>query len=159
MQALETAKTVLGVISATVAIIGGSYSLLNDVGWDEEILTWAPEYFEITGGPADSEFKAIIARQKHRNDCSVKGFKLEIRDSDYIVYPATPSTTKFSGPASDTVDKFGFKFYLHENDIDKIAPGQATLLGEITYHCPEGTVYILYPPNLFFEIEPPITSY
>ena len=159
VQSLESAKTILGVISATVAIIGGSYSLLDELGWNDEILTWAPEYFEIHGAPADGEFKAIIARQKHRDDCSVTGFRLEIRDSDYIVYPATPSATKFSGPASDAIDKFGFKFYLHETDIDKVAIGQATLLGEITYDCPEGTVYVLYPPDLFFNIEAPAASY
>ena len=156
VQILENAKTVLGVISATIGIAVGSYSLVENIGWNKEILTWAPEHFEIVGGPADGEFRAVVAREKHRDDCSVTGFMLEIRDADYIVYRVTPSTTKFSGPASDTIDKFGYKFYLKETDIHKVVPGIATLLGEITYNCPEGIVYVQYPPNLTFMIEKPV---
>jgi hypothetical protein len=151
---LENTKTVLGVISATIGIAVGGYSLVDEIGFNKDILTWAPDHFKITGGPADGEFEAIVAREKHRDDCSVTGFKLEIRDSNYMVYPVTPSATKFSGPASDTIDKFGYKFYLHETDIHKVAPGLATLSGQISYNCPEGEVFIHYPPNLTFMIEP-----
>lgn len=154
VQILENTKTVLGVISATIGIAVGSYSLVDEIGFNKDILTWVPEHFEIIGGPANGEFQAIVARKKHRDDCSVVGFKLEIKDSNYMVYPATPSATKFSGPANDTIDKFGYKFYLYETDIHKITPGMATLMGLITYSCPEGTVFVHYPPNLTFMIDP-----
>src|SRR6056300_1824394 len=99
----------IGVVTATFALIGGGYTL-----WDKleskDILTWAPEYFEVSDGPRDGSFDVIVAREKHRDDCSVEGFRLEVKDSKYMVHTAIPGLTKFSGPASDKIDKFGFTF-------------------------------------------------
>jgi hypothetical protein len=96
-----------------------------------------------------------VAREKIRDDCDVVGFTLEIRDSEYVVHPATPSVTKFSGPANDKVDKFGFNMYVQEGDYDRVALGEATLLATINYECPEGPVVVHYPDheNLRFNIE------
>lgn len=154
---LDMTKKVIGVITAGMAAVGGGYTLWDDIfPSDKSILTWAPEYFEIYGGPANGTFRAIVAREKHRDDCSVEAFTLEIKDNQYMVFPATPSVSNFSGPATDKIDKFGFKFHLEENDTKKIALGTAKLLGEIKYECPEGTVFIHYPDNLTFEITEPL---
>ena len=145
------------IIATLLTIMVSSVSFISDISKSPKpILTWAPEYFEITGGPANEEFKAIVARKKHRDDCSVTGFLLEIKDSDLITFQASPSIAKFSGPATNEIDKFGFKFYLQENDVNKVAYGEAVLLGQIFYKCPEGDVVVLYPPNLIFTIEPPV---
>jgi len=118
-------------------------------------LEWAPEYFEISDGPVDGPFRVVVAREKIRDDCDVTEFTLEIRDSAYIVHPATPSVTKFSGPANDKIDKFGYTVYLHESDYDRVALGEAMLLATINYQCPEGPVVVYYPDheNLKFRIE------
>ena len=143
----------IGVVTATFALIGGGYTL-----WDKleskDILTWAPEHFEITDGAVDSTFDVIVAREKHRDDCSVEGFRLEVKDSKYMVHLATPGLTKFSGPASDKVDKFGFTFTIDKEHRDMIKPGEATLLAHIDYQCPEGAVVVNYPDhgNLKFNI-------
>ena len=143
----------IGAVTATFALIGGGYTL-----WDKleskDILTWAPEHFEITDGPVDSTFDVIVAREKHRDDCSVEGFRLEVKDSRYMVHLASPGMTKFSGPASDKVDKFGFTFTIDEEHRDMIPAGEATLLAHIDYQCPEGPVVVNYPDheNLKFTI-------
>jgi hypothetical protein len=155
---LDNIKTGIAIISGTIAAIGGGYTAIDKIFPPGDILTWAPEYFEITGGPSNGEFTAIVARTKHRDDCSVTGFTAEIRTSDYIVYPATTSATQFSGPASRNIDKFGFKFYFHERDAYLVETGEATLLAQITYQCPEGQVFIHYPDheNLKFIVQEPI---
>jgi hypothetical protein len=124
----------IGVVTASLALIGGGYTLYDKLGIEDPILAWAPEYFEISDGPADGE--------------------LEIRDSEFIVHPATPSITKFSGPANDKIDKFGYKITLEGHHKDKVALGEATLLAHIDYECPEGPVVVNYPdhPNLKFNI-------
>ena len=143
----------IGVVTATFALIGGGYTL-----WDKleskDILTWAPEHFEITDGPVDSTFDVVVAREKHRDDCSVEGFKLTVKDSKYMVHTASPSIAKFSGPASDKIDKFGYSFTIDEEHQDMIPPGEATLLVHIDYQCPEGAVVVNYPnhENLKFNI-------
>lgn len=144
----------IGVITATLAAIGGGYTFMEKFE-DKSILTWAPEYFEISDGPTSGEFKVIVAREKHRDDCSVEGFRLEVRDSDYIVHPAKPSIAKFSGPASDKVDKFGYKFTIEHDHAHKVSTGTARLLAHIDYMCPEGPVVVNYPDhvNLDFEIK------
>lgn len=146
----------IGAVTATFALIGGGYTLSDKFGlFDKPILEWAPEHFEITDGPIDGPFRVIVAREKIRDDCDVVGFTLEIRDSEYVVHPATPSVTKFSGPANDKVDKFGFNMYVHEGHYDRVALGEATLLATINYECPEGPVVVHYPDheNLRFNIE------
>lgn len=143
----------IGVVTATFALIGGGYTL-----WDKleskDILTWAPEHFEISDGPRDGTFDAIVAREKHRDDCSVEGFTLEVKDSKYMVHTASPGLSKFSGPASDKIDKFGFTFTIDEDHQHMLPTGTATLLARIDYECPEGPVVVSYPDheNLQFEI-------
>jgi len=143
----------VGVVTATFALIGGGYTL-----WDKleskDILTWAPEHFEITDGPRDGTFDVIVAREKHRDDCSVEGFTLEVKDSKYMVHTASPGVTKFSGPASDKIDKFGFTFTIDEEHQHMLPIGTATLLARINYECPEGPVVVSYPDHekLQFEI-------
>ena len=143
----------IGVVTATFALIGGGYTL-----WDKleskDILTWAPEHFSISNGPADGEFKVEVAREKHRDDCTVADFTLSVRDSENIVHPATSSIGKFMGPASDKIDTFAYKMKLAEGHVHKVAKGTATLIAYIDYECPEGNIAITYPDheNLQFKI-------
>jgi hypothetical protein len=144
----------IGIVTATFAMIGGGYTLWDKVG-SKDILTWAPEYFEISNGPVDGTFDVIVAREKHRDDCKVEGFTLEVKDSKYMVHRAIPGMTKFSGPASDKIDKFGFTFTIDEEHRSMIPTGEATLLAHIDYLCPEGPVVVNYPDhkNLKFNIQ------
>jgi len=144
----------IGAITAVFALVGGGYTLYDKLGFDDPILTWAPEHFSITSGPVNGEFKVVVAREKLRDDCSVEGFRLEIRDSEYVVHPAKPSIAKFSGPANDKVDKFGYKITIEKHHQSKVAKGEATLLAHIDYKCPEGEVVVNYPDhqNLSFNI-------
>ena len=146
-------KKWLGVVTASFAVMGGGYTVIEKGNFFKKpILTWAPEYFRISNGPADGEFKVIVAREKHRDDCSVEGFKLEVRDSELVMHTAKPSITKFSGPANNKVDKFAYNITI-ENPED-VAPGTATLMAHIDYKCPEGAKIVNYPDhkNLTFEI-------
>ena len=72
----------VGVVTATLALVGGGYSLYDKIGFDDPILTWAPEHFVISSGPADGSFKVAVAREKHRDDCTVTDFILDVRDSE-----------------------------------------------------------------------------
>jgi len=157
-MSFDTVKTVAGALAAVLAVGTGALNFSDKIGvdfWDRPILEWSPEDFEIVGGPADGGFKVLAARTKLRDDCEVVGFTVEIRDADYIVYPASSSATKFSGAASDVVEKFGFYVFLHEMDVHKVRPGTATLLAQIKYSCPEGEKIVSYPPMLNFQIEEP----
>ena len=150
---LDFVTKIIGACTATLALVTGGYTLSDKVGFFKKpILTWSPEHFKITGGPANSDFKVIVAREKHRDDCSVKEFKLEVRDSDMIVHLAKSSVSTFSGPATHKIDKFGYTISLDEPD--KVAVGKATLLANINYKCPEGEVIVNYPDheNLTFDI-------
>ena len=144
----------IGVVTATFALIGGGYTL-----WDKleskDILTWAPEHFLISDAPKDGTFDVVVAREKHRDDCSVEGFTLEVKDSKHHVHTASPSISKFSGPASEKIDKFGYSFTIDADHQHMIPPGTATLLARIDYQCPEGPVVVSYPDhaNLQFEIK------
>ena len=150
---IENITKGIGVVTASFAMIGGGYTM-----WDKlkpnDILTWAPEHFEVSDGPRDGTFDVVVAREKHRDDCSVEGFKLTVKDSKYMVHTATPSVAKFSGPASDKVDKFGYSFTIDEEHQDMMPVGEATLLVHIDYMCPEGAVVVNYPDheNLRFNI-------
>ena len=143
----------IGVITASLALVGGGYTL-----WDKleskDILTWAPEYFSISDGPVSGEFKVEVAREKHRDDCTVTDFTLSVKDSDNIVHPATSSIGKFMGPASDTIDTFAYKMTINSDHQHKVAKGTATLIAYIDYACPEGNVAVTYPShkNLTFNI-------
>jgi hypothetical protein len=143
----------VGAVTAVFAMIGGGYTASDKLGlFRKPILEWAPEHFNITDGPAGGEFAVVVARIKNRDDCSVEQFYLEVRDARYIVHKATPSIAKFSGPASEKIDKFGYTITLE--DPARVSPGRATLLAHIKYKCPEGEVLMNYPDhaNLTFNI-------
>lgn len=152
---IENITKGIGVVTATFALIGGGYTM-----WDKlksrDILTWAPEYFSISDGPRDGTFDVVVAREKHRDDCKVEGFTLEVKDSKFMVHTASPSVSKFSGPASNKIDKFGYSFTIDKEHQHMIPPGTATLLARIDYKCPEGPVVVSYPDhdNLKFQILP-----
>lgn len=155
MEVESITKTV-GAVSAVIAMAGGGYTLADKVGWlKKDILNWAPEHFQISSAPVSGEFTVVVARQKLRDDCEVVNFKLEVRDANYVVHPATPSIAVFSGPASATVDKFGYRFTIEQDHQQRVATGTATLLAHIKYKCPEGDVVVNYPnhPNLNFQIQ------
>ena len=144
----------IGIVTATLAMIGGGYTLYDKLGIEDPILTWAPEHFQVSDAPANGNFDVVVAREKHRDDCKVTGFRLEVKDSKYMVHKATPSIAKFSGPASDKIDKFGFSFSIDKEHIQMIPEGEAILLAHIDYECPEGPVVVNYPDheNLKFNI-------
>ena len=153
MFALEDATKTIGVVTASIAMIGGGWTLADKTGiFKKDILEWAPEHFQISDAPANGEFRVVVARKKNRDDCEVTGFKLEVRDSEFVVHTAVPSIAAFSGPATPEVDKFGYKFTISEPS--KVAHGPATLLAHIKYKCPEGEVVINYPShkNLGFKV-------
>lgn len=148
MEIVEKTTKFIGMFTAMFAVIGGGYTAWDKIGnsfKDKTILKWSPEHFEVSDGPVLGEFKVIVARQKLRDDCSVEDFKLEVRDSEYIVHVAIPSVAKFSGVASEAIEKFGFTFKI--NDPRKVAKGPATLLAHIYYKCPEGDVVVNYPSH------------
>jgi len=150
---VENITKSIGIVTASFAMIGGGYTMWDKLS-SKDILTWAPEHFEVSDGPVDGTFDVIVAREKHRDDCKVEGFKLEVKDSKYMVHTATPSIAKFSGPASDKIDKFGYSFTIDEEHQHMIPEGEATLLVHIDYMCPEGPVVVNYPDheNLRFNI-------
>ena len=142
--------------TAVFAMIAGGNTVLDKMGSslkDERILIWSPEYFSISSGTSTDTFEVVVARQKLRDDCAVEDFKLEVKDSRYIVHIVSPSITKFSGPATPTVEKFGYTFTI--NDPQNVSKGKAILLAHIYYKCPEGTVLVNYPSheNLTFTIK------
>ena len=144
----------VAVVTAVMAMLGGGYSLYDKIKLPpKDILKWDADHFNITNGAASSSFKVVVARQKIRDDCTVEDFSLEVRDADYMVHKALPSVAKFSGPASPTVDKFGYTMTV-ENP-ESVALGAAKLIARIMYKCPEGNVVIAYPDhkNLTFSIE------
>lgn len=154
MFALEDVTKSVGAITAVIAMTGGGYTLVDKMGiFKKDILEWAPEHFQISNAPADGEFRVVVARKKNRDDCEVTGFRLEVRDSEFVVHKASPSIATFSGPASPEVDKFGYKFTIEPDS--KVANGPATLLAHIKYKCPEGEVVVNYPShkNLSFLVE------
>ena len=139
----------VGVITATLAMLGGGYTLWDKLE-NKDILTWAPEYFNIA--PYEGAYKVTVAREKHRDDCTVTDFTLTVRDSENIIHKASSSIGKFMGPASDTVDTFAFKMQIESTET--VAPGTAMLIAYIDYACPEGNVAVTYPKhkNLTFNI-------
>lgn len=153
----DNVKTAAAAVGAVVAAISGGVTLSGNLGYhwfERPVLAWAPEHFSVRDGYISEGFTVVVARQKLRDDCEVTSFEVEIRDSDYIVHPMTPSLAKFSGPASDTVDMFGYKIYVPEDHAHEIALGRATLLARIKYSCPEGEQLVTYPEheNLTFTI-------
>lgn len=152
---LDKTKTAIGVVTAVVALAGGGYQAAEKFGWlKHPILEWAPEHFSISDAPVDGTFDVVVARRKLRDDCEVEDFRLTVRDSRHQVHTAAPSIARFAGPASDTVDKFGFQFTIDTEHQHMIAIGETTLLAYIKYRCPEGEVVVQYPDhqNLRFNI-------
>jgi len=149
---LETITKSIAAVTASLALAGGGYSLWDKLKPVQPILTWHGQYFKIASGPASGEFAVIVAREKHRDDCEVKEFKLEVKDAEFQVHTAKSSVSVFSGPASNKIDKFGYRITLA--DPARVAPGTATLMANIKYKCPEGEIIVNYPdhPNLTFTI-------
>lgn len=144
----------IAVFTAVMGAVGGGYALVDKTGLNKkDILKWDANHFEISDGPANQPFKVVVARQKIRDDCTVEDFTLEVKDSNYVAHKAIPSIVKFSGPASEKVDKFAYTITI--DNPDTVAVGKATLLARISYKCPEGNVIITYPDheNLTFKIE------
>ena len=81
----------VGVITATLAMLGGGYTLWDKLE-NKDILTWAPEHFNIA--PYEGDYKVTVAREKHRDDCTVTDFTLTVRDSENIVHKASSSIGK-----------------------------------------------------------------
>lgn len=155
---LDQIKGTIALAAALISALTGGLTLSGKLGWNlfsRDILEWSPEDFSISNGTIEDGFKVIVAREKFRDDCDVADFSIEIKDSDYIVHPAIPSVAKFSGPASDEVELFGYRMYIDGDKKWEVAPGRATLLGQITYDCPEGEKIVTYPShsNLTFTIE------
>ena len=149
----ESITKPVAAVTAVMAMIGGGYSLYDKIKLPpKDVLRWDAEHFTISNGPASGQFRVVVARQKIRDDCTVEDFSLEVRDSDFIVHKASPSVAKFSGPASPTVDKFGYTMTIEKPE--GVALGEAKLIARIMYKCPEGNVVIAYPDhkNLSFNI-------
>lgn len=149
----ESITKPVAAVTAVMAMIGGGYSLYDKIKLPpKDVLRWDAEHFTISNGQASGQFRVVVARQKIRDDCTVEDFSLEVRDSDFIVHKASPSVAKFSGPASPTVDKFGYTMTIEKPE--GVAIGEAKLIARIMYKCPEGNVVIAYPDhkNLSFNI-------
>ncbi len=147
---MDIAKTI-GAVAASVAALGGSYTLVDKVGWLESpILVWAPEHFKIEPAKLGEPVTVTVARIKKRDDCSVESFIPSIRDGKGMVHEAVPSNAKFSGPASPEIDTFTYTLIVKS----EMQPGKATLLATIKYKCPEGERTVNYPKhqNLTFNL-------
>jgi hypothetical protein len=144
---------VIASIAASVAAIGGGYTLADKFGFfDRAIIEWSPENFKIVA-EAGKPINVTVARIKKRDDCSVESFTPSIRDAAGMVHEATTTASKFSGPAGPTIDTFTYQLTMVGKN--KIADGNATLLATIKYKCPEGERVVQYPrhPNLSFDLK------
>jgi len=141
-------------VTAAFALVVGGYTAGDKFGWFQRtILEWAPEHFKIAPAKIGEPVNVTVARIKKRDDCSVEGFEPTVRDSAGMIHAATPSMTKFTGPAGPEIDTFTYQLKL--SNKEPIAPGKATLLATIKYKCPEGERTITYPrhENLSFVLE------
>ena len=141
----------IGAVAASVAALGGSYTLVDKFGWlDTAIIEWAPEHFESKPTKIGEPIVVTVARIKKRDDCSVESFVPAIRDGRGMVHEAVSSNPKFSGPAGPEVDTFTYTLSVKT----EMAPGKGTLLATIKYKCPEGDRTVTYPrhKNLNFEL-------
>lgn len=140
--------------TASFALAVGGYSAGEKFGWlKNEIITWAPEHFRIVDTKIGAPITVTVARIKRRDDCSVEGFNVTVRDGGGMIHEAQPSMSRFTGPAGPEIDTFTYQLTL--SDKETIAPGRATLLATIKYKCPEGERTVTYPrhPNLTFALE------
>ena len=146
----DISKTI-GAVAASVAALGGGYTLADKVGWlDKAIIEWAPEHFQIPPAKIGEPIEVTVARIKKRDDCSVESFVPAVRDGRGMVHEAVSSNPKFSGPASPEIDTFTYTLTVKT----EMAQGKATLLATIKYKCPEGDRVVTYPKhkNLTFEL-------
>ena len=140
--------------TASFALAVGGYSAGEKFGWfKNEIITWTPEHFRIVDTKIGAPITVTVARIKRRDDCSVEGFNVTVRDGGGMIHEATPSMSRFTGPAGPEIDTFTYQLTM--SDKETIAPGRATLLATIKYKCPEGERTVTYPrhPNLSFALE------
>lgn len=140
--------------TAAFALAVGGYTAGEKFGWfRNEIITWAPDHFRISDAKIGEPITITVARIKRRDDCSVEGFNVTIRDGAGVVHEATPSMTRFTGPAGPDIDTFTYTLTMTSNEV--VASGRATLLATIRYKCPEGERTVTYPrhPNLSFTLE------
>ena len=140
--------------TASFALLVGGYTAGEKFGWfRNEIIAWAPEHFRIEPAQIGQPVTVTVARVKKRDDCSVEGFEVTVRDGAGMIHQATPSMTRFTGPAGPEVDTF--TYLLTISDTEPIAQGRATLLATIKYKCPEGERTVTSPrhPNLNFMLE------
>lgn len=139
--------------TATFALAVGGYTAGEKFGWfRNDIITWAPEHFRISDAKIGEPITVTVARIKRRDDCSVEGFNVTVRDGMGVVHEATPSMTRFTGPAGPEIDTFTYTLTIAP---DRVSPGRATLLATIRYKCPEGERTVTYPRhhNLTFSLE------
>jgi len=141
-------------MTASFALAVGGYTAGEKFGWfKNEIIAWAPEHFRIEPAKIGQPVTVTVARVKKRDDCSVEGFAVTVRDGAGVVHEATHSMSRFTGPAGPEIDTFTYT--LDIADKETIAPGRATLLAIIKYKCPEGERVVTYPrhQNLTFMLE------
>jgi hypothetical protein len=145
---------VVQLVTASFALAVGGYTAGEKFGWfRNEIITWTPEHFRIANTKVGEPINVTVARIKRRDDCSVEGFNVTVRDGSGRIHEATPSMTRFTGPAGPDIDTFTYTLTMASND--SVAAGRATLLATIRYKCPEGERTVTYPrhPNLTFMLE------
>jgi hypothetical protein len=145
---------VVQLATATFALAVGGYTAGEKFGWfKNEIISWAPEHFRIADAKIGQPVTVTVARIKRRDDCSVEGFNVTVRDASGLIHEAAPSMTRFTGPAGPEIDTFTYT--LEISDKSPVHPGRATLLATIRYKCPEGERTVTYPrhPNLSFTLE------
>lgn len=138
-------------VTASFALLVGGYTTGDKFGWFQKpILEWAPEHFRIASTKVGEPMTVTVARIKKRDDCSVESFTPTVRDSAGLMHEATPSISKFTGPAGDQIDTFTYQ--LAVSSKEPIALGKATLTAVIKYKCPEGERVVTYPrhDNLSF---------
>lgn len=141
-------------VTASFALVVGGYTTGDKFGWFQKpILEWAPESFSIPAAKIGQPINVTVARIKKRDDCSVESFTPTVRDAAGMAHEATPSNSKFTGPAGDQVDTFMYQLKMSEKE--PVTPGMATLTAIIKYKCPEGERVITYPrhKNLSFVLE------
>ena len=141
-------------VTASFALVVGGYTAGDKFGWFQKpILEWSPDHFKIPATKIGQPVNVTVARIKKRDDCSVEGFEPTVRDAAGMIHAATPSMSKFTGPAGPDIDTFTYQ--LKVSDKEPIAPGKATLLATIKYKCPEGERVVTYPrhENLSFMLE------
>ena len=143
--------------TAAFALAVGGFTAGDKFGWwstEKPILEWSPEHFKIQNTKIGDPITVQVARIKLRDDCAIESFVPTVKDASGMVHEAVPSMTKFTGPASHEVDTFMYQLTMHPKE--RVVPGTATLLGTITYKCPEGQRTVTYPKhrNLIFFLEP-----